>query len=212
MIQPGTKGGFKVSPVVTLQMREGGTLTLDEEGIKKVAGWTVGTRIHQLGIEVCFENGLITEEEHLAWRKHKNNNAHKNIYSSYISLSSKNIDSHWHKDMKKIKNHPENYPNYLPKSIIIAGKDAYKSALLNMVKEAIDEDGNIYCEVSGKKLEYKKGPMSISLDRKDNSKGHYPENIIITWKILNEYRGNDFDSLKEAWIDFQRVFPEINPT
>ena len=54
--------------------------------------------------------------------------------------------------------------------------------------------------------------MSISLDRKDNSKGHYPENIIITWKILNEYRGNDFDSLKEAWIDFQRVFPEINPT
>ena len=151
MIQPGTKGGFKVSPVVTLQMREGGTLTLDEEGIKKVAGWTVGTRIHQLGIEVCFENGLITEEEHLAWRKHKNNNAHKNIYSSYISLSSKNIDSHWHKDMKKIKNHPENYPNYLPKSIIIAGKDAYKSALLNMVKEAIDEDGNIYCEVSCRK-------------------------------------------------------------
>ena len=210
MIQPGTKGGFKEPPVLTLKI-SGGTLTLDEEGIRKISGWTVSTRIGQLGLESCLEYGLISVEEHLAWRKYKVNNSHKNNYSSYISLVSTNIHSHWANDIKKIKN-PEKYPNFLPKSIIIAGKDAYKSALLNMIEKAIDKDGNIYCEVSGQKLEYKIGPMSISLDRKDNSKGHYPENILITWKVLNTYRGDDFDSLKEAWIDFQRVFPQTNQT
>ena len=211
MIQPGTKGGFKESPAVTLQMSTGGTLTLDEEGIKKVAGMAVSTRIRYFGLVACLENNLISEEEQLAWRKYKVDNNHKNIYSSYISLASANIHSHWTNDMEKLKN-PKKYPNFLPKSIIIAGKDAYRSALLNMIEKAIDEDGNIYCEVSGKRIEYKKGPMAISLDRKDNSKGHYPENIIITWNALNTYRGNNFDSLEEAWIDFQRVFPEINPT
>ena len=210
MIQPGTKGGFKEPPQLTLKV-SGGILTLDEEGIKKVAGWTVSTRINQLGIEVCLEHGLVSKEEHLAFNNHKVNIKNKNNYSSYISLASTNIHSHWTSDMEKLKN-PKKYPNFLPKSIIIAGKDAYRSALLNMIEKAIDEDGNIYCEVSGEKIEYHQGPKAISLDRKDNSKGHYPENIIITWKVLNTYRGNNFDSLKEAWIDFQRVFPQINPT
>ena len=211
MIQPGTKGGFREPPLLDLKISDG-TLTLDEEGIKKVAGWAVSTRIKQLGLVVCLENGLISEEEHQTYNRACSQSRDGRAYSSYISLASSNIDSHWSKDMRKIKNHPKKYPNFLPKSIIIAGKDAYKSALLNMIKEAIDEDGNIYCEVSGEKLEYERGPKSISLDRKDNSKGHYPENIIITWNVLNTYRGNNFDSLKEAWIDFQRAFPQINPT
>ncbi len=54
MIQPGTKGGLKETPLLTMKLH-GGELLLDEEGIRKISGWTIGYRLKQFGKPLCDE-------------------------------------------------------------------------------------------------------------------------------------------------------------
>jgi len=196
MIQPGTKGGFKEPPLLTLKYH-GGEMMLDEEGIKKISKWSIEYKLKQFTKDVCINYGIISEDEYKTFLSNENVKKSKLKYTDWNSLSRALARAYWNSDRTQGYDLPKRFQN----------REFYAKSIIDFIASKIDKDGNICCEVSNKKLECKeKNPLTLSLDRIDNNIGHVPGNLKVTFVALNLWRKDNFDSLEEAWESYSLAF------
>ncbi len=204
MIQPGTKGGLKETPETPLLFarKTGEEIPLNEEGFRKISGWTIGYRLKQFGKPLCDEYDLIDKDEYEIYKSDENLRHNNLKYTNWDTLSKALAREYWNSDKQNGKILPKKFQN----------RKFYVKALRSFIASKIGKDGNYRCEVSGWLLACEhNNPLTLSLDRIDNNIGHVPGNLKITFVELNLWRNDRFDSLEEAWESYrQAILTNIN--